>query len=74
MSINEVFNKELEDIKDYISEMQESIDYIEEYGYVEVYENEKELKEKLTNIVNKLKECSVQLDEASDIVKEQFNY
>lgn len=75
MCIKEDIN--LDEIKSIVSDIYSSIEYIDEHGYVRLYDKnitEEFLKIKSNNIISSLENIDKLLDNICDIVQEQYNY
>jgi hypothetical protein len=80
LAFKDDFKTEIENIEIWIGEIQGSLDYINEYGYVcfsdGYYDKEKyvKMRDKLNSISNILQNCSNEMDNVCNVVKNQFEY
>lgn len=77
MSIKDIIDSELYDLRINMSQIFNSIDYIEEYGHVGLYDekiSEEDLKKIIKICVNKSKEIMDEMDRLTEIIRDQFEY
>ena len=77
MSVKEIIEQEIVNINGELSLIISSLDYINEYGYVGLYDDditEEELKTKCREVEKLLQSAGKILEEIDDIICEQFQY
>lgn len=77
MSINDIIEKQLDDIRSYINLIYGSIEYLDDYGYVGLHSDdisEEDLINKAKEVITLLANANNLLEDIGDIVKDQFEY
>lgn len=77
MSINDIIEKQLDDIRSYMNLIYGSIEYLDDYGYVGLHSDdilEEDLINKAKEVITLLTNANNLLEDIGDIVKDQFEY